>query len=306
MQKTYNPPVNDNDFDYDVVDPDAREVSSLQFPTVMWRHGSPSFKKYPDTMAFRGGFFFDYESAGLSTVIPGWTEEAFEGDEGEVSGLWAPVADITIVRYRQRWFLPDSRPTKYLPWDQYKEPYRSQMQAVGFIKGYETPVQFSLKGTLNRYLKSVIREHESKVMSVANKTAPEGRELPVYACYMTVETSGISKAGKGDATHDVTMPRIVLPQTVTREWCLERYVGKERLLASQKLFHDLAPWILEWNAFRSTASEPASVPTSDPTSRPYVYATTSMIDPQAPLTEPTAEELFDRSRRPRLAQEEQE
>lgn len=241
-------------FDYDIADQNAQEATPLQFPVIFWRHGDPKLKQlgedHPD---YTGGFFFSYDQAGGEDVeIDGWKPASFDGQNGKsVNGLAAKGAYLTIVRWRRRWFrkLRDGQ-REYFPWNRYEgdKNLRGQMQAIGFIRGYDSPICFSCKGSTMQSFENAQREHYSKVMSIANREAPQGKKLPSYSIWMAIRAGAFAKVGPANDQSTVTLPELVLPKTLDREFALSRYVGKEQLQRSQELFYEAEQWAHAWDS----------------------------------------------------------
>lgn len=236
------------DFDWNDVDSNAQDVVRFSAPVVFWMHGKSEMEE-AGGVKFTGGFFFTYEQAGEGADIPDWKESWFKGDKDKIYGLATRTAKIALVRSRRRWFQEIGGRMHYQPWNKYQEGFRAQMQSIGFISGYEAPVCFSFKGMLVSHIEEIVRYHTSKVVALANQTAPQGKKLPAYALWMNVTAGKHSEAGKGNKTHEVTMPELWLPKTINLDLARSLYVGKEQLLRSQALYHELDSWAQEWNQF---------------------------------------------------------
>lgn len=255
--------------DWDDVNPAAQEEMPLSFPIVFWRHGSLTLKQLGENnFNYTGGLFFGYGDVGEDTKIEGWSDCAFTGEDGsEVKGLGARAAHLAIVRYRRRWFKDAETGTEYRAWNDYARGFRAHIQCVAFIRGYENPVCISMKGIAVNYLYSILREQNSKVLAVANREAPQGKKLPVYAFWLTIKAGKHDKAGQQQGKQsDVTMPQIVLPKAVDPEYLNSRYIGKDNLKRFQDLWFEAEKWAHEWDvpliggesAVESRRPEPAN------------------------------------------------
>ncbi len=246
-----------SNFDFDDVDGTAQDEIQFSAPSVFWKHGSKKFKE-SDGINHLGGFFFTYEQAGADAEIPGWQPSSFVGDnDKEIEGLSAFKARIIIVRSRRRWFKDDGGQMTYRAWNDYVKGFRGQMQSVGFIQGYDAPVCFTFKGMAVSRVEEVIRYHSAKVVSVANKEAPQGRKLPGYALWMNVMSGKHEKVGSGRDVAEVTMPELYTPKVVDLEYARKLYVGRDMLIAGQTLYRGLDEWAAQWNRF---AVDPRATP----------------------------------------------
>ena len=234
-------------YDFDAVDSTAVDEMALSFPSVQWVNGKKALRQVGG-IAFTGGFFFPYEQAGQDAVIPKWERTTRTTGTGkDIEGLGAHLAGITVIRYRRRWTREEDGRMVWRPWGAYEPGFRGHMQAVGFIKGHPSPVCFTWRGNAIQNVISVLREQASKVLAVANREAPEGKKLPLYAFWMGVKAGPHEMVGGGQQS-EATLPQIALPKEVTPEHCRQQYVGREILIASQQLYHELASWVTAWDA----------------------------------------------------------
>lgn len=234
-----------NDFDWDKIDSAAQDAIPLTFPSVFWQHGSSELEEMGEKhWKYRGGLFFISDD---DLAIPQWQSAKFKGDKDDVHGYATTSAHVAFIRYRRRWFQDDNGHKLFRPWNQYQPGFRAQMQVIGFIRGYDDPVCFSFKGMVVNYIQNIIKEHYNRIVSVANKTAPEGRKLPHYAIWLTLKSGKFEKAGAGQRTSEVTYPEIVLPKLIDHNYCVERYVGRDNLVRFQDLYHEAEQWAHEWD-----------------------------------------------------------
>lgn len=244
-----------SNFDFDAADNTAQDAIQFSAPTIFWKHGKKAMEQLGG-INFTGGFFFTFEQAGDSAEIPKWSKSSFVNDDGKtIEGLAAQGARIAIVRSRRRWFKDDGNRKIFRPWNRYEDGFRGQMQSIGFVSGYTAPVCFSVKGLLLTHFDEIIRYHNSKVVSLANQTAPEGKKLPSYAFWMVVQAGKHSKAGQGNKQSEVTMPELWLPKTLSVDYAHEVYVGREQLLRSQALYRELDDWATQWNSLTTENAE---------------------------------------------------
>lgn len=236
------------EINWDGVDQSAQDPMSLQLPLVLWRHGKAQMRQLGDkNINYTGGFFFGRDAAGADTKIEHWSEASFEGDKGEVLGLGTTVADIALVRARKRWFKDGETRSEFRAWKNYEPGFRGHIQIVGFIKGFDHPVTFNFKGLLGQAIEAIQREHMSKVLSLINRTAPKGKGLPPYALWVRIKAGKHEKVGSSQQQSEVTMPVIVLPNTVDIAFAKSRFVGNEALQRMQELYLEASDWAREWD-----------------------------------------------------------
>lgn len=236
------------EINWDGADQSAQDAISLQLPLVLWRHGKVQMKQLGDkNINYTGGFFLSRDDAGADTAIDLWSEQSFQGDDGEVFGLGSSAADIALIRSRRRWFKETDNRVEFRAWNRYEQGFRGHLQVVGFIKGFEHPVTFNFKGLLGQYIESIQREHASKVVSLINRTAPKGKGLPAYALWVRVRTGKHEKAGSGSQQSEVTMPMIGLPNVVDLAFARTRFVGNALVQRMQELYAEATDWSREWD-----------------------------------------------------------
>lgn len=241
-------------FDSDILDPNAQDQVAFSAPVIFWRHGNSEFE---DAASFKhtGGLFFTYEQAGDDAEIQGWSPSSFKGEgDKPVSGIATKGARIVIVRSRRRWFKDGDGRKEFRAWNQYEKGFRGQMQAVGYVRGYSSPVIFSFKGTILQHIDSIIREHTGKVIAQANKLA-NGAKLPPYAFWMVVQSGKHETVGSGRDKSEVTMPQLWLPKTVDQKFLEDTYVGREMLIEAQDLYKQLDDWAAQWNTLAIDTGE---------------------------------------------------
>jgi len=233
--------------DVGLLDPSAQEAMEFSAPSVQWVNGKQSLKQVGG-VPYTGGFLFPYEYLTEGATIPRWEPaRRVVGDGKEIEGLGCAMAGISIVRYRRRWVSDDNIVRS---WNNY-EPglnLRSHMQAVGFIKGYPDPVCFTWKGMSMENVLTALQEHHRKIVSLVNKTIPADKpKLPTYAFWLGIKPGAHAMVGQGQKKSEVTPPTLFLPKAVTLDYCKGIYVGREVLLASQQLFHELDSWVKNWD-----------------------------------------------------------
>ncbi|MFN7931548.1 MAG: hypothetical protein U0Y68_27185 [Blastocatellia bacterium] len=96
-------------------------------------------------------------------------------------------------------------------------------------------------------MKEAVNQHTDLILPVANKTAPTGKKLPPYALYTHIGAAGHVMKGEGNDKSEVTQPMLYKPKDITRDYALDLYVGRERLIVFQKLFLQHEEWAHAWD-----------------------------------------------------------
>lgn len=237
-----------SNYDWDDVDSGAQDAVQMTFPNLFWRNGESKLEELgKDNINYCGGFFFTYEQAGEGVEIKNWKEASFSAKGKKLTGLAAHKAMVSFVRSRRRWFqeMKDGR-KEYRAWNQYQPGDRAQMQVIGFIKGFPNAVCFPFKGLSVSNVDSIIKEHHSKIVTVANRESPDPKKgMPSYAFWTVVEAGPHEEVGKTTKS-EATMPRIVLPKTIDAETVRQLYVGRDILKQSQELYRLAEDWAHQW------------------------------------------------------------
>ena len=71
--------------------------------------------------------------------------------------------------------------------------------------------------------------------------------LPRFAFYMKLVPGPHQKAGQKGTEAVITPPTLHLPDEVTSEYLSAAYVGRERLVELQQLYHDATDWAQAWD-----------------------------------------------------------
>jgi hypothetical protein len=238
-----------SNYDWDDVDAGAQDAVELSFPTLQWRNGKSAMEDLgAENINFKGGFFFSTEQAGEETEIKGWSKSSFKTNGKKVEGLACSKAMVSFVRSRRRWFKEMDGKKEFRPWNKYEKGFRAHIQIIGFIKGFPYPVAFPFKGLGVNNIDSVMKEHYSKIVTLANREAPDPKKgLPPYAFWTVVEAGPHEEVGSG-TTSEATLPRIYLPKQVTPETVKALYVGRDLLKESQDLYRLAEDWAHRWDS----------------------------------------------------------
>lgn len=249
------------EYDFDDVDPSAQEAEELRYPRAKWFNGSPKAKAIGG-LVYTGGMFMRREPLGESVEIPNWTIGGFDADGKTIETLENAHPVIAPVRYRRRWVRLEGRDTvaEWYPINQpYRKDFKIEVEAVGFVKGYDSPILFNLRGHASTALLDAMRDHAAKIVSVANRKAPTGKALPSYAFWLRLKSGAHEKVGKVQQS-DATLPRLILPSEITDDYVRGLYIGKDNLHKFQSLFHSLDGWAKEWSGNEAQTGDAYEVP----------------------------------------------
>ena len=235
------------DYDFEYVDADAQEAEELRLPRVTWYNGNSKMKA-AGGIVYTGGMTARRESLGDGLEIPHWTIGSFEVDGKTIETLENTYPVITVIRYRRRWakFNGNTCEHWYPMTGEYRDGYKIQVEAAGFIKGFDSPVRFDLKGHASTALLDAMRDHATKTVTIANKNAPQGKALPAYAFWLRLRPGKHQMVGKGKQS-EATLPELLTDKEITDAYVRGLYVGKEAMIRSQAFFHELDGWAREWS-----------------------------------------------------------
>ena len=132
---------------------------------------------------------------------------------------------------------------------------RGHLQILSAVHGLDEPVVITFKGKASQSFEALIKDFDMKVIHIVNRTAPKGKPLPRYAFWMTIIPGAHSKAGKTGQEAIVTLPTIVLPDDITREYLMSCYVGRENLVRFQDWYRQADAWANDWEESVEVASQ---------------------------------------------------
>jgi hypothetical protein len=247
-----------SDFDFDVVDPEAREQIVPVYSLAQWINGQPKLQAL--AFARTGGVFLPNNKAPDGLTLPGWDtiEYIFEGGEKE-SGLAAQTVTFAVIRTRFRWFITRDGQTTHYPRQAYVKGVgmRGKLQLLAAIYGAPVPIVITFTGKGSQSADNALREFQAKIVSVANQTAPANQSLPRYAFYLRLVAGAPIKVGPRGQESIITPPTLILPETIDRAYLKKIYVTRERLLLFQSWFRDAELWAKEWETFTPESSDGA-------------------------------------------------
>lgn len=235
------------DYAWEYTDETAQEAEELRLPRVTWYNGNSKMKT-AGGIVYTGGMTARRESLGDGLEIPNWTIGSFDVDGKTIETLENTYPVISVVRYRRRWakFNGNTCEHWYPMTGEYRDGYKIQVEAAGFIKGFDSPVRFDLKGHASTALLDAMRDHAGKIVTVANKNAPQGKALPAYAFWLRLKPGKHQMVGKGKQS-EATLPELLTDKEITEAYVRSLYVGKDAMIRSQSFFHELDGWAKEWS-----------------------------------------------------------
>jgi hypothetical protein len=135
------------------------------------------------------------------------------------------------------------------------------LQVLCGIYGYAFPVVVTFTGRASQEFERLQQEFNNKVLEAARRlgtgngasnehTPPR---LPRFAFYMKLVPGPHQKAGQKGAEAVITPPVLHLPGEVTPDYLSAAYVGRERLLELQQLYHEAFDWAIAWDQPRNGA-----------------------------------------------------
>jgi hypothetical protein len=253
--------------DLDVVDASTVEASGPNYPVAQWLHGDPKLAA-AGGVAHTGGIILPskYLDDNIAPA-PGWTRTnvAFSSGKSE-SVLATQKPRLAVIRTRFRWFVVYNGVTTYYPRSGYiaDSGMRGHVQALCGLHGFDFPVVVTFKGKASQEFERLLREFSQKIQDAAHrllrdapaKVAGNGgprpastatRGFPRFAFYMRLAPGPHVKVGQKGQESIITPPVLELPNAITEDYLGKIYVGRERLMAFQQIYHDAADWAAAWD-----------------------------------------------------------
>jgi hypothetical protein len=238
------------DFDYDIVDPNATEQSIPAYPVAQWYNGKQALKS-AGGVQYCGGIVLPTKYLPGGVVPDGWKIEGITFGSGkEETAATTQKIIFAPIRSRFHWFAKQGEETIYYPRNAYVAGanMRGHLQVLSAIHGIDEPIVITFKGKASQAFKALLKDFDTKVTRIANRTAPKGKPLPRYAFWMTIIPGAHSKAGKTGQESVVTPPSLALPADITKEYLLSCYVGRENLVRYQEVYGQADMWVNAWEA----------------------------------------------------------
>lgn len=232
------------EFDWDEIDPQAQDVRSEVYPYVQWVNGDKKLSKVGG-VAYTGGFAYPVEQDS-SIRFDGWKADSLTFDNGEMAVLATKQSRFAVIRSRFCWFKREGKNIIRFARNEYQPGLRGWLQALVVIPGYDGLVMLTLKGMVAESFNRAMDAHWSRFVSVANRTAPQGRKLPQYAFYAELRAGAFKTVGSGEKS-EITPIELVLPEKIERQALVNAYIGKERLIQFQEYWRSTKEWKEAWD-----------------------------------------------------------
>jgi len=246
--------------DLDIVDQATVETAGPAYPVAQWLHGDPKLAA-AGGVAHTGGIILPAKYVDDSVALPpGWTRTnvAFSSGKSEAV-LAAQKPRLAVIRTRFRWFVVYNGVTTFYPRSGYvaESGMRGHVQALCGIHGFDFPVVVTFKGKASQEFERLLREFSQKVQEAAyrltrerggNGVAPtsQGR-FPRFAFYMRLAPGPHIKVGQKGQESIITPPVLELPSVISDDYLSKVYVGRERLVDFQQVYHDATEWAAAWD-----------------------------------------------------------
>jgi hypothetical protein len=210
---------------------------------------------------------------------PGWTRTtvAFSSGKSEAV-LAAPKPRLAVIRTRFRWFVTYNGVTTFYPRSGYvaESGMRGHVQALCGVHGFDFPIVVTFKGKASQEFERLLRDFSQKVQEAAYRLTRErsaaagvspnghpapqddlpqrgsvgvrrGNRFPRFAFFMRLAPGPHIKVGQKGQESIITPPVLELPSVIGDEYLSKIYVGRERLVELQQIYHDAAEWASAWD-----------------------------------------------------------
>jgi hypothetical protein len=247
--------------DLDIVDQTTVEAAGPAYPVAQWLHGDPKLAA-AGGVAHTGGIILPakYLDEGIAPA-PGWTRTTVAFSSGKSEDvLAAQKPRLAVIRTRFRWFVVYNGVTTFYPRAGYvaESGMRGHVQALCGLHGFDFPVVVTFKGKASQEFERLLREFSQKVQEAAhrlsrekgpaarvNGTAPN--RFPRFAFHMRLAAGPHVKVGQKGQESIITPPVLDLPSVISEDYLSKVYVGRERLMDFQQVFHEAADWSAAWD-----------------------------------------------------------
>lgn len=257
--------------DLDLVDPTTVEIVGPSYPVAQWLNGDPKLAAVGG-VAHTGGLILPQRHLPDDFTPPaGWTRTsvAFASGKSELV-LACPKPRLALIRARFRWFVNLNGVTTYYPRAAYaaNSGMRGHLQVLAAPRGFDFPIVVTFKGKASQSFELLMRDGLQRIDEAAQRIlksptagAPP-RRFPRFAFYLAFTSSAHTKVGTKGQESIVTPPASEVPNTITEDYLSKIYIGRDRLLDLQRVYHDSAAWSAEWDR-PGAEGEPDDVPPDD-------------------------------------------
>jgi hypothetical protein len=262
--------------DLDAVDPTAVENTGPLYPVAQWLHGDPKLAA-AGGVAHTGGVILPVKYVADDLVPPpGWTRTNVAFSTGKSEPVLATAKPrLAVIRTRFRWFVVYNGVTTYYPRSAYvaDSGMRGHVQALCGVHGFDFPIVVTFKGKASQAFELLLREFTQKTLEAAGRLigakgpkSPTGMPTPLrfprYAFYLRLAPGPHQKVGQKGQESIVTPPVLELPNALTEDYLGKTYVGRERLVLLQQIYHDAAEWAAAWDR-AGAEGDPEGPPAED-------------------------------------------
>lgn len=218
------------DIQWDVIEGTNSEFAA-QYPRMQWVHGSKQAAGFMKT----GGLFISQDQ------YPNFTGEGFTAttlitrDGTEIEGFAASKTDLAIIRIKHQW-VKDETYGRNVP----------LAHALCVVKGCPDLICISLRGASKALdFQKAFNAHMAQNVSFANRTRPQNAPaLEPFALWFPVaageQVSINSKDGKSSSA--VTLPTLVTPDKLDREYVVTLWVGAENYKTFAGYYRETTAW----------------------------------------------------------------
>ncbi|MGH2521932.1 MAG: hypothetical protein ACRDH2_05455 [Anaerolineales bacterium] len=245
--------------DLDVVDESTIELPGPTYPVAQWLNGDPKLAA-AGGVAHTGGLILPlkYLDDNL-TPTAGWTKTTVAFSSGAAEEvLAAQKPRLAVVRTRFRWFVVYNGVTTFYPRPGYVSDagMRGHLQALCAVHGFDFPVMGTFKGKASQEFERILREFTQRLQDGMQRAArdnvqsgylPANRRFPRFAFYMKLAAGAHVRVGPKGQDSLITPPTLDLPRELNDDALNKLYVGRERLIELQNLYHEAAEWAAAWD-----------------------------------------------------------
>jgi len=247
--------------DLDIVDQATVETTAPAYPVAQWLHGDPKMAA-SGGVAHTGGIILPAKYLDDNVApAPGWARATIAFSSGKSEAvLAAPKPRLAVIRTRFRWFVTYNGVTTFYPRSGYvaESGMRGHVQALCGIHGFDFPIVVTFNGKASQEFERLLRDFSQKVQEAAyrltrersatNGVSPNSQNrFPRFAFFMRLAPGPHIKVGQKGQESIITPPVLELPSVISDEYLSKIYVGRERLVELQQVYHDAAEWASAWD-----------------------------------------------------------
>ena len=246
--------------DLDVLDPTTVDNSGPIYPVAQWLHGDPKLAS-AGGVAHTGGVILPAKYLGEQLApAPGWTRTTVAFSSGKSEAVLASQKPrLAVIRTRFRWFVVYNGVTTFYPRSGYvaESGMRGHVQALCAVHGYDFPIVVTFKGKASQEFERLLRDFSQRVQDAVNRVlrdkgtvggeSAHNSRFPRFAFYLRLAAGPHLRVGQKGQESIITPPVLEIPATLSEEYLSKIYVGRERLVALQQMYHESAEWGAAWD-----------------------------------------------------------